>query len=168
MMKLFREQMTIQYPIKGKQKGAFVTGEAFLADNGESNQTADRDASLAGKAQDKSQGRPRDTKQRRDGQKTKSKGSVNQAEPAAAGGRCLICEQQHEVTDCFYAYSDKAPEWFTPRPGFVALAKFRIDNDPELQAKIRGSKRRTMSQTPRVKQSHTPTPTRVTTEADNE
>ena len=163
MMKLFREHMILQHPIKGKQKGAFAAAGSSLADSGESTQTTDRDASLVDdRASSNPRGRPRN--QRNDGHRTKTKRSASNLddEPAAAGGiKCPACEQHHNLQDCFYVFPDKQPEWFRPRPNMVALIKNRMEHDPELQSSLRALKR-PKSQTPRIKQSHTPTPTRIT------
>ncbi|KAL5371227.1 hypothetical protein DPSP01_014408 [Paraphaeosphaeria sporulosa] len=166
-MKLFRDHMILQHPIKGKQKGAFAATGSSLAEGGEITQATDRDASLVDEAASfKSRGRPR--KQRSVGQSTRTKRStITDDEPAAAGGlKCPACEQRHSLQDCFYAFPEKQPEWFKPRPGMVALMKFRLENDPELQESLRMAKR-PRSQTTRIKLSHTPTPTRIT-EANDE
>ena len=175
-MKLFREHMTKRHPIKGKQKGAFAAAGSSLAGSGESTPATDRDASLVDEAaSSKSRGRPRNHKQRNDGQRTRTKRSAMcDHEPVAAGGlKCPACEQRHALQDCFYAFPDKQPDWFRPKPGMIALMRYRLENDSELQESLRAVKRsrlqdlRARSQDPRIKQSHTPTPTRIT-EANNE
>ena len=139
-MKLLREHMARRHPIKGKQRGAFAAIESSLADSGESTQATDRDASLVDEAaSSKSRGRPRN--QRKDGS-AKSKRSAH-VESAAADGRqpCLVCEQKHDLKDCFYAFPDSAPNWFKPRPVLTALAKLRIEHDTEVQDSLRHLKR---------------------------
>lgn len=168
MMKLFRDYMILQHPNKGKQKGAFAAAGSSLADRGGATQTTDRDASLVDEAASSNpRGRPRN--QRKDGLRTKTKRSASYLDdvPAAAGGlKCPACEQRHNLQDCFYVFPDKQPEWFKPRPNMVALINNRMENDLELQDHLRALKRQ-KSQTPRIKQSHTPTPTRIT-EANEE
>jgi len=167
-MKLFRDHMVLQHPTKGKQKGAFAAAGSSLADSGESTQATDRDASLVDEAaSSKSRGRPRNHKQRNDGQRTKSKRSPQSLEPTAVGGNyCPACELRHSLQDCFYAFPDKQPDWFKPNPLMVKLVKLRLEHDTDFQEKLRMVKR-PRSQTPRIKSSHTPTPTRIT-EANNE
>ena len=116
------------------------------------------------KASSKSRGRPRN--QRKDGS-AKSKRSAH-VESAAADGRqsCLVCEQKHDLKDCFYAFPDSAPNWFKPRPVLTALAKLRIEHDTEVQDSLRHLKRN-KSQNPRSKQHYIPTPSRIT-ETDDE
>ena len=165
LMKLFREHMTKRHPIKGKQKGAFAAAGSSLAGSGESTPATDRDASLVDEAaSSKSRGRPRN--QRKDGS-AKSKRSAH-VESAAADGRqpCLVCEQKHDLKDCFYAFPDSAPDWFKPRPVLTALAKLRIEHDTEVQDSLRHLKRN-KSQNPRSKQHYIPTPSRIT-ETDDE
>ena len=166
-MKLFRDYMILQHPIKGKQKGAFAAAGSSLAD-GESAQAADGDAySVDEVASSKSRGRPRNHKQRNDGQRTKSKRSPQSLEPTAVGGNhCPACELRHSLQDCFYAFPDKQPDWFRPNPLMVKLVKLRLEHDTDFQEKLRMVKR-PRSQTPRIKSSHTPTPTRIT-EANDE
>jgi len=170
MVKLFREHMALQHPIKGKQKGAFAAAGPSLADSGESTQAADRDAYPADEAASLKRGRSRP----KAGSKAKSKQSVRITDdvPTAVGGqegsnlKCPACEQRHSLKDCFYAFPEKQPDWFQPKPTVVALMKFRMENDPALIERLRSVKR-PRTQTPKMKQSTTPTPTRIT-EADDE
>lgn len=167
MMKLFRDYMILQHPIKGKQKGAFAAAGSFLAEGGESTQATDRDASLVDEAaSSKSRGRPH--KQRNDGFRTRTKRSAtSDQEPAAAGGQqCPACDQRHTLRDCFYAFPEKQPEWFKPKPFIAKLIQFRVEHDFELQEALRALKRQ-KSQTSRIKSSHIPTSTRIT-EANEE
>jgi len=164
-MKLFREHMALQHPIKGKQKGAFAAAESFLAEGSASTPATDRDASLVVERAP-NRGRPR--KQRLVGQEhqTTSKRSAITVGPAAAGGlKCPACELRHNLQDCFYVFPENQPEWFKPRPGIMTLMKYRLENDVELQASLRAIKR---VKSPTFKQSHTPTPTRITDVADKE
>jgi hypothetical protein len=171
MVKLFREHMVLQHPIKGKQKGAFAAAGPSLAGSGESTQAADGDAHPADEVASLKRGRSRANKA---GPKAISKQSVRitNDEPTAVGGqvgsnlKCPACEQRHSLKDCFYAFPEKQPDWFQPKPTVIALMKFRMENDPVLIESLRSVKR-PRTQTPRIKQSHTPTPTRIT-EADDE
>jgi hypothetical protein len=163
MMKLFREYMTLQHPIKGKQKGAFAAAGSYLAEGGESTQTTDRDASPVNEAaSSRTRGRPR--KQLANaGQKAKSKRSpiTEDNESAAADGtRCPACDMRHNLRDCFYAFPEKQPEWFRPKQSLVTLVMLRKEHDPKLQEQLRSLKR-ARSQVPSIKLSHTPTPPRL-------
>ena len=135
MMKLFREYMLLQHPIKGKQRGAFAAVDrSFLAVGGESTQAADEDAHLA---EERAPSRPC--------KRTRGKDSVTKQlpinrRPAAAGGKCPACAQPHALQDCFYANPEKAPEWFKPRPTIADLINFKMEHNPDLQAAVRALK----------------------------
>ena len=165
MMKRFREHMVILHPLKGKQqKGAFAAAGPSLAAGGESTPGTDRDASHAAEVAPSKRGRPR--QKRPFGQRATSEQSLKEDTTAVGDLKCPACEQRHSLQDCFYAFPSQAPDWFTPRPGFSAMVNYRMQNDPELQESLRRAKRpRTL--TPRIKQSHTPTPSPVT-KADEE
>jgi len=169
MMKRFREYMALTHPIKGKQhKGAFAAAEPSLAAGGASTQGTDRDASHAAEdapsiheqqtwTTNNQRGRGRPRQKRSFGQSATSKQSSTDDTAAVGGLKCPACEQRHSLKDCFYAFPEYTPEWFNPRPGFTAMVNYRIQNDSYLQEEMRKVKR-LRSQNPRIKQSHTQTP----------
>ena len=148
MMKRFREHMSDHYPVKGRQqRGAFAASDAsFLAAGGASTPGADRDASRAADSASStptttqgSRGRPR--QKRLHGQMTTSKQSSAEGTAAAVGAQCPACEQRHVLANCYYVFPERAPRWFVPRSGMVAMVKFRLEHDTDLQEKIRNEKR---------------------------
>jgi hypothetical protein len=164
MMKRFREYMVPLHPSKGKQhRSALAAGEPSLAGTGESIPGTDRDAShvaddATSATKDHHRGRGKAPRKRKtDGRQARSGQSSLEDTAAAGGQKCPACEQRHSLKDCYYLYPDQAPEWFTPRPGIAAMVRFRRENDADLQEEMRTAKR-PRSQTPRIKQSHTPTP----------
>ena len=147
MMKRFREHMSMNHPIKGRQqRGAFAAGDAsFLAAGGASTPGADRDASRAADNASSaptiqgSRGRPRN--KRSIGQAT-TYGQSSKGDAAAAGGTdCPACEQRHGLENCYYVYKEKAPQWFMPRSGIAAMVSWRLEHDTNLQELLRGEKR---------------------------
>lgn len=124
MMKLFRGHMSQSYPVKGKQKSAFAAGEASYLAGGATAQDTQRDASdvlqrAPSAPPQGTLGKPR-FKRKRDGQATKSKQSRT-GTTAAAGDECPACGQRHNLADCYYAYPEKAPEWFKPNRSITSL-----------------------------------------------
>ena len=67
MMKLFRDYMSLSYPIRGKQKSAFAAGEASYLAGGATDQDMSRDASdvSQGAPSAQSQGNPGKPRQKR-------------------------------------------------------------------------------------------------------
>ncbi|KAF3030359.1 hypothetical protein E8E11_000207 [Didymella keratinophila] len=171
MMKLFRDYMSLSYPIKGKQKSAFAAGEASYLAGGAPDQDISRDASdvsqRAPSAQ--SQGNPGKPRQKRkfDGhQETRSK-QFPKRNTAAAGDDCSACGQRHNLSDCYYAYPEKAPEWFKPNRTIARLVEYKTNNDDELQRAMNNcspsgtiarqtSSSRSNKSTPKIKMSQTP------------
>lgn len=147
MMKRFREHMSMNHPIKGRQqRAAFAAGDAsFLAAGGASTPGTDRDASRAADNASStlttqgSRGRPRN--KRSLGQGTKSKQSSTEDTAAAGGANCPACEQRHGLENCYYVHKDRAPEWFVPRKGMAMMVSWRLEHDADLQELIRGEKR---------------------------
>ena len=147
MMKRFREHMSMNHPIKGRQqRAAFAAGDAsFLAAGGASTPGTDRDASRAADNASStlpsqgSRGRPRN--KRSFGQATISKQSSKGDTAAARGSNCPACEQRHGLENCYYVYKDKAPQWFVPRSGIAAMVSWRLEHDTDLQELLRGEKR---------------------------
>jgi hypothetical protein len=167
MMKLFRDHMSQSYPIRGKQKSAFAAGEASYLAGGAPDQDTLRDASdvSQGAPSAQSQGNQGKPKQKRkfDGRETKSR-QFSKKNTAAAGGECPACGQRHDLSDCYYAYPEKAPEWFKPNQTILRLVEYKSNTDSELRKamnNLEGNKARTTSSsrsnTPRFKQlSETP------------
>ena len=151
MMKRFREHMVILHPRgKSSQRGAFGAGEPTPAACGASTPDSDRrdasqsengaPSSLNCHGQNRSQGRGRPRNKRQAGSRAKSRQSA--MDTAAAGGSyCPVCDLPHELKDCYYAFPENAPEWFRHNPGYLALAKYKMDHDSDLQGQIRGLKR---------------------------
>ena len=169
MIKRFREHMMANHPsAKSKHKAAFVTSDlsrsdpyrSFLADSGETTQGNNRDASYAEHAPSK--GRP--SKRKRAQPHGASRPSHD--EPSNTAGPCPACEQSHAAKDCYYLHEEIAPAWWKPRPAISKLIELKRKHDSAFQGLIRGQSR-SRTQTPRIKQSHTPTPT-LSTEAGNE
>ena len=169
MMKLFRDHMSLSHPLKGTQKSAFAAGEASYVSNGASVQGTQNGDALSVSERAPSapsqggQGKPRQ-KRKRDGQMTKSK-QFPIGNTAAAGDDCLACGQRHNLLDCYYVYTDKAPKWFKPNQSITKLVQYKIDNDNDLQRAIQESspeaKKPRLSSasrsiTPRIKTSQTP------------
>jgi hypothetical protein len=168
MMKLFRDHMSQSYPIRGKQKSAFAAGEASYLAGGAPDQDTQRDASdvSQGAPSAPSQGtlgKPRQ-KRKRDGQTTRSK-QFPIGNTAAAGDECPACGQRHNLSDCYYAYPENAPEWFKPNRSIARLVEYKTNNDDELQKAMNnlnpgGKKARftssSRSNTPQIKMSQTP------------
>lgn len=169
VMKLFREHMSQSNPTKGKQKSAFAVGEASFLAGGESDQDALRDASDVSQRAPPAQsqgnlGKP-GKKRKRDGQETKSK-QFPKRNTAAAGDDCPACGQRHNLSDCYYAFPEKAPDWFKPNRTIARLVEHRTKFDNELQgamnsliptrreARLTSSSR--SSSTPQMKMSQTP------------
>ena len=158
------------HPNKGKLKSAFAAGEASYVTGGASDQdTSLRDASdvceRAPSARTGSRGNPRQNKRKTDGQSTRSKQSTERDTAAAGGNECPACGQRHGLSECYYVYADRAPEWFKPNQSIVRLIQYKINNDDELQRLIheanRGKKPRVTSSssrsvTPFIKNSQTP------------
>ena len=170
MMKLFREYMSLSYPIKGKQKSAFAAGEASYLAGGAPDQDISRDASdiLQRAPSAPSQGNPGKPRQKRkfDGQETRSK-QFPKRNTAAAGDDCPACGQRHNLSDCYYAYPEKAPEWFKPNRTIARLVEYKTNNDDELQRAMNNcspigtmarqtSSSRSNGSTPQIKMSQTP------------
>src|SRR6478735_1675453 len=163
MMKRFREHMMANHlSMKGKHKAAFMTIDrsgsdpygSFLADSGETTQGNDRDASHAEHAPS-NKGRP--SKRKRAQPHGASRPSHD--EPSNTAGPCPACEQGHAAKDCYYLHEDIAPAWWKPRPAISKLIELKRKHDSAFQGLIRGQSR-SRTQTPHIKQSHTPTPTR--------
>lgn len=119
MMKLFRDHMSQFYPTKGKLKSAFAAGEASYVTGGASDQdTSLRDASdvceRAPSARTGSRGNPRQNKRKHNGHSTRSKQSMERDTAAAGGNECPACGQRHRLSECYYVYADRAPDWFKP------------------------------------------------------
>lgn len=129
MIRQFRDYASLLHPIKHKApKAAFVPGGPQL--NGE-------DADNATKKAPGKRGR---------GKSRKTPGSGKD------GKRCKVCDQQHELKDCWYAFPNNAPVWWKPRETLRAMAQHRIDSDPDLDEEIRGTKR-AKTRTPQIKKS---------------
>lgn len=147
MMKRFREHMSMNHPIRGRQqRAAFAAGDAsFLAAGGASTPGTDRDASRVADSASStsttqgSRGRPRN--KRSIGQATTSKQSSKGDTAAAEGSNCPACEQRHGLDNCYYVYKEKAPQWFVPRSGIAAMVSWRLEHDTDLQGLLRGEKR---------------------------
>jgi len=140
MMKLYRDHMNQFHPVKGKQKSAFAAGEASYLAGGATDQDTLRDASdvLNRAPSAQSQGNPGRSRQKRkyDGtQGTKSK-QFPKRNPAAAGGDCPACGQRHNLSDCYYAYPEKAPEWFRPNRIVANLVEYNLNKDSELRRSV--------------------------------
>lgn len=161
MMKRFRDHMSDHHPTKGKLRGgAFAAGDvSFLAGGESDHSTNDRDASHAAESAHhlttnrSRRGRPR--YQRPFGHQATSKQSSTEDTAAAEGVKCPACEQRHKLEDCYYAYPENAPQWFTPRSGIAAMVRYRLEHDTNVQGQIRGRKR-SRTRTPTIKQQNTP------------
>lgn len=136
VMKLFRDHMSQSNPSKGKQKSAFAAGEVSFLAGGESDQDIQGDASgmLNRAPSAQTQGNPAKSgkKRKADGQQTKTKPPRSRIH-AAAGDECLACGQRHHLSDCYYAFPEKAPEWFKFNRTIARLVEYKMNNDNELQ-----------------------------------
>ena len=76
----------------------------------------------------------------------------------ATDGKCPACNMNHALKDCYYAFPQNAPEWFTPREGWQEFVQYRINSDPDLAEQVQ-SKKRAKSRTLAIKASpHSSTP----------
>lgn len=75
----------------------------------------------------------------------------------ARGPKCPACDMGHALRDCFYVYSEKAPEWWEPNPRIAKLVELQREHDTEFQSLLRAQSR-PRTRTPNLKQSQTPTP----------
>jgi hypothetical protein len=171
MMKLFREYMSQSYPSKGKHKSAFAAGEASYLAGGASDQDTTRDASevLQRAPSALSQGNPGKSRQKRkfDGQETRSR-QFPKRNTATAGGECPACGQRHILSECYYVYPEKAPEWFKPNRTIAKLVGDKVRQDGELRrlmndgtqgggaTRLSSSSDARSSNTPQIKMSQTP------------
>ncbi|KAF7570285.1 hypothetical protein PtrM4_102870 [Pyrenophora tritici-repentis] len=139
MIKQFREYASLLHPIKHKvPKAAFVASGPQL--NGE-------DADDAAEKAPGKRGR---------GKSRKTPG------PGKDRKQCKVCDQQHELKDCWYAFPHNAPVWWKPRETLKTMAQHRIDSDTDLEQEIRGAKRAKLG-TPQIKKSQS-TPVEDTVE----
>lgn len=169
MMKLFRDYMSLQHPPRGKPKSAFAVGEASYAASGESDSNPQRDAfSVEPRAPSNNhhqgRGNPRQNKRKMDGQSARTK-QFPERNTARAEDTCPACEQRHNISDCYYVDTAKAPEWFKPNRGITKLVQYKLEHDTGLQRIVQemslGAKRPRMttvsrSITPHIKTSQTP------------
>ena len=171
MMKLFRDYISQSYPSRGKQKSAFAAGEASYLAGGASDQDTTRDASEVSQRAPSapSQGNPGKSRQKRkfDGQETRAR-QFPKRNTAAAGGECPACGQRHVLSDCYYAYPEKAPQWFKPNRTVAKLVENKVRQDGELRrlmndgtqggatTRLSSSSDARSSNTPQIKMSQTP------------
>lgn len=168
MMKLFREHMSLSHPTRYRPKGAFMTGEAAYATNGEYDPNAQEEASseqTITTSNNTRQGNQKQNKRRAPAQGSRSK-QFQQRNTAEAADICLACEQRHDVSNCYYINpSLETPEWFKPNKNVTKLVQYKLQHDSDLrrisQEMNQGSKRPRLntasrSATPRVKTSQTP------------
>ena len=169
------------------RKGAFVVAEpsVFLAANGKADQNGDGDAQPVevGNSQVRKRGRPRYQRtaseegdrqapgssipHRGRGKSAKAYAYSNSAQADAVPGKtviadargpkCPACDMGHSLRDCFYVYSEKAPEWWEPNPRIAKLVELQREHDIEFQSLLRAQSR-PRTRTPKPKNSHTPTP----------
>jgi hypothetical protein len=177
-MRQFRLHMESHHPVKQKAHHAFMAtnepiphaeGDAFHATAGAQSQSQG-----GGSAQSNPQGggttRPiQRSKERQNGPRgrrsapagsqgrsmTPAKRLNNQGEQRLS--RCPACDQQHKLSDCYYAFPDKAPTWWEPNEFKKGYVQYRLENDTQLQGLVRGSSR-SRTRTPVMKASRTPTP----------
>ncbi|KAI1506804.1 hypothetical protein Ptr86124_014260, partial [Pyrenophora tritici-repentis] len=129
MIKQFREYASLLHPIKHKvPKAAFVASRPQL--NGE-------DADNAAEKAPGKRGR---------GKSRRTPG------PGKDRKQCKVCDQQHELKNCWYAFPHNAPVWWKPRETLKTMAQHRIDSDTDLEQEIRGAKRAKLG-TPQIKKS---------------
>ncbi|RMZ87425.1 hypothetical protein DV736_g5353, partial [Chaetothyriales sp. CBS 134916] len=57
------------------------------------------------------------------------------------GETCIGCGLSHDVENCFYLFPEKAPRRFRPNPETQARINHALENDADLQAKVRSLKR---------------------------
>ncbi|KAA8619652.1 hypothetical protein PtrV1_06746 [Pyrenophora tritici-repentis] len=139
MIKQFREYASLLHPIKHKvPKAAFVASRPQL--NGE-------DADNAAEKAPGKRGR---------GKSRRTPG------PGKDRKQCKVCDQQHELKNCWYAFPHNAPVWWKPRETLKTMAQHRIDSDTDLEQEIRGAKRAKLG-TPQIKKSQS-TPVEDTVE----
>jgi hypothetical protein len=165
MMKRYRERMSEDHPRSKPYKGtAFAVGDHFdsaLAVGGASTPGTERDASdSVGQSAPstlvhKTRGKRPAGRQRGllPSQRAKSKRPGGSVE--TDGASCPACEQPHQLVDCYYVFRDKAPEWWTPRPGTERLVSVLLEHDVNFQEQVRACKR-SRTRTPATKLSHTP------------
>ena len=129
-IRLFRDEMKTSHPLKARAaKAAFGAGAPTL--NGEEDPNAEAPAERGrGKRKAQQQSKAQDNRR-----------------------KCLACEQlSHQLPNCYYAFPERAGDWFTPRDHIAALVKNRMENNVELQEEMRKAKR-PRSQQPPVKRS---------------
>ncbi|KAI1556579.1 hypothetical protein PtrEW4_012138, partial [Pyrenophora tritici-repentis] len=55
----------------------------------------------------------------------------------ARGPKCPACDMGHALRDCFYVYTEKAPEWWEPNPRTAQFVELRREHDAEFQSLLR-------------------------------
>ena len=165
MMKRFRERMSEDHPKSKTYKAAFVVGEdhfnSALAASGASTVATERDASKCAESAPsapgpRTQGGRQKSRQQKQaqGQRAKSK-RPREGSTEVDGASCPACEQRHHLTDCYYVFKEKAPEWWSPRPATERLVKVLLEHDDNFQEQVRACKR-SRTRTPAMKVSQTP------------
>ena len=151
MMKRYRERMSEDYPRSKPYKGtAFVVGEHFdsaLAVGGASTLGTERDASgsVGQSAPSTSVVKTRGKRPASrplglpPSQRAKSKRPGGSVE--TDGALCPACEQPHQLVDCYYVFKEKAPGWWTPRPGTERLVSLLLEHNSNFQEQVRACKR---------------------------
>jgi ferredoxin len=137
----FRQGIAIHHIPKGFGKGAFATyaGEADEEPQ-DGNQIGD-----ARTVEDQNPARPGAAKPRR------GRGGKSSQRDSSRDDRCLACNLPHALAMCYYVFPEKAYHKFKPRKEIQDRVMDSLENDTELQAKVRGMKRaRTKSSTPRT------------------
>ena len=188
MMKEFKMYMEAENPVKNKShRGAFFTGDTSPApsEHGVPIQGSRQDAVYAadtphqgeegedpetmvkkGKTlKPKSLGKIRRYQGHRVGEERQSLEAIpkqlkhgRHGVPVAAGGRCPACDQPHSLKDCFYAFPEKAPEGFNPRPWTAKMVQLALSSDADLQGMVRGLRNARSFKTPRLREEQTPKP----------
>lgn len=139
MTRQFREYASLVHPIKHRApKAAFAAGGPRF--NGE-----DEDDNAEKAPGKRGRGKARKTPR-----------------PAKDGKQCKVCDQRHDLQDCWYAFPHTAPIGWKPRETTKTMAQHRIDSDADLEQEIRGAKK-AKSRTPQIKKSQS-TPVEDTVE----
>jgi hypothetical protein len=134
-MKLFRTHMERNFPVK-HTKSAFAAGvsnqrevDAFHTDDS----SAPQKITTGGTPSQLPKGA---------GSSARGRGNKRKGYPRLdSSSKCPACHMKHTLTECFYAYPEKAPGWFHPNEGLTELVRMKIEHDPVLQDEMRGTKR---------------------------
>lgn len=114
----FRDEVERLYPggtgkVPKVSKGVF--GPSFADQE-------DPDQGAAGDAQDEGAEEAEAQRKRRPSKRKKSKDET-----------CAACGLKHSFSDCFYAFPEKAPDWFRPKSELAEKVKERFDTDQSLR-----------------------------------